>query len=104
MARQSSGLPVQFLGQSADAEDVTQEVFLQAYRLQRRESVRNWPGLLRQLAVCRALDRVCRRRPTLSIDGLALAASSASPSADCLASELADRLPEAIGRLPERPG
>jgi RNA polymerase sigma-70 factor (ECF subfamily) len=92
------------LGQAADAEDVTQEVFMEAYRLQRRQTVRSWAGLLRRLAVCRALDRVRRRRPILSIDGLSLAASNASPELDAVAAELAERLPDAISRLPEREG
>ena len=92
------------LGQPADAEDVTQEVFLEAYRLHRAQTVHNWAGLLRRLAVCRALDRIRRRRPTLSIDGLPLASSNASPELNAMAAELAERLPEAIGRLPEREG
>ena len=92
------------LGQPADAEDVTQEVFMQAYRLHRSQSVRNWGALLRRLAVCRALDRVRRRRPTVSIDGLALAASNASPELNAMAAELAENLAEAISRLPEREG
>jgi RNA polymerase sigma-70 factor, ECF subfamily len=92
------------LGQAADSEDVTQEVFMEAYRLHRGQSVRNWTALLRRLAVCRALDRVRRRRPTLSINGLSLAATNASPDLDAMGAELAERLPEAISRLPEREG
>ena len=92
------------VGQSADAEDVTQEVFMDAYRLHRSQAVRSWAALLRRLAVCRALDRVRRRRPTRSIDGLSLAASNASPELEAMAAELAARLPEAISRLPEREG
>ena len=92
------------LGQHADTEDVTQEVFLEAYRLHRRQSVRNWGALLRRLAVCRALDRVRRRRPSLSLDGLSLPATNASPVLEAVATELEERLPEAISRLPEREG
>ncbi len=98
------GAAWRILGQHADAEDVTQEVFLEAYQLQRGQPVRNWGALLRRLAVCRALDRVRRRRPTLSVDGLSLAASNASPELDAIAAELAERLPEAISQLPEREG
>jgi len=92
------------LGQAADAEDVTQEAFMDAYRLHRGQSVNNWPALLRRLAVCRALDRIRRRRPTLTINGLSLAASHGAPESDVIAAELAERLPEAIARLPEREG
>jgi RNA polymerase sigma-70 factor (ECF subfamily) len=98
------GCAWRILGQSTDAEDVTQEVFMEAYQLQHRESVRSWAVLLRRLSVCRALDRIRRRRPTVSIDGLLVAAPNASPELEAMASELAGRLPEAISRLPEREG
>ena len=39
------------LGHVADCEDVVQEVFLQAHCLRQKEAVRNWPGLLRWLAL-----------------------------------------------------
>jgi RNA polymerase sigma-70 factor, ECF subfamily len=92
------------LGKVADAEDVTQDVLMDAYRLNRRQPVNNWPALLQRLAACRALDRIRRRRPTLSINGLSLAASHTGSESDLIAAELADRLPEAIARLPEREG
>ena len=77
---------------------------MEVYRLQRRQPVRNWQALLRRLAVCRALDRVRRRRPTVSINDLSLRASRASPESDAMAAELAERLPAAISGLPEREG
>ena len=77
---------------------------MDAYRLHRRRSVNNWPALLRRLVVCRALDRIRRRRPTLTINGLSLAASVAEPESDLIAAELAERLPEAIASLPDREG
>jgi RNA polymerase sigma-70 factor, ECF subfamily len=98
------GTAWRILGQSADAEDVTQEVFLEAYRQRRSQSVRSWAALLRRIAVCRALDRVRRRRPTLSIHGLSMAAPDVSPELDAMAVELDEKLREAISRLPEREG
>lgn len=92
------------LGQSADAEDVTQEVFMEAYRQRRRQSVRSWAALLRRMAVCRALDRLRRRRPTLSIHGLSMAAADVSPELEAIAVEMADKLREAVSRIPEREG
>jgi RNA polymerase sigma-70 factor, ECF subfamily len=77
---------------------------MDAYRLHRSQSVHSWPALLRRLAVCRALDRVRRNRPTLTINGLSLATSHAGPESAVIAAELAERLPEAIARLPEREG
>jgi RNA polymerase sigma-70 factor, ECF subfamily len=90
------------LGQTADAEDVTQEVFLEAYQFQRGQAVRSWPALLRRLAVCRALDRLRRRRPAVSISELSLAAAGTNPEAEAMAAELAARLTEAIRGLPQR--
>ena len=46
------------LGHAADTEDIVQEVFLQVHQLQQSHAVRHWPGLLRRLAACRALDRL----------------------------------------------
>lgn len=92
------------LGQAADAEDVTQEVFLQAYELHRTQKVKNWLALLRRLAVCRALDRVRRRRPSVSIEALELVAGDPNPVSAAMAQELSDRLAHAIGQLPGREG
>ena len=98
------GAPGASLASAADAEDVTQEVFMDAFRLHRNQSVRSWAALLRRLAVCRALDQIRRRRPIVTINGLSLAGSDAGPESDVIAAELAEMLPEAIARLPEREG
>ncbi len=90
------------LGHAADAEDVTQEVFLEAFQLRRSQSVRNWPALLRRMAVCRALDRLRRRRPAVPLDSIAVSAGGASAESEAIAAELAERLSEAIGQLPSR--
>ena len=62
------------LGHAADAEDVTQEVFLEAFQLRSSQSVRSWPAMLRRMAVCRALDRLRRRRPAVPLDSIAVSA------------------------------
>jgi RNA polymerase sigma-70 factor (ECF subfamily) len=98
------GCAWRILGQSADAEDVTQEVFLEAWQLSRSQSIRSWAALLRHLAVCRTLDRLRRRKLGLSINGLPLAAPNPGPELDAVAVELVERLPEAIGQLPQREG
>ena len=49
------------VGNHADAADCTQEAFLTALKLSRRQRVRNWPALLGRLTTCRALDLLRRR-------------------------------------------
>lgn len=92
------------LGHAADAEDVVQEVFLQIHQLQQTRPVRYWVSLLRRLAVCRALDRLRQRRPSVPLDEMAVPATGESPEAAAMGHELADRLRQAVGQLPEREG
>ena len=97
------GTAWRILGHAADTEDVVQEVFLEVFRLRADGSVRSWPGYLRKMAACRALDRLRqKRRPVVSLNGLAL--NSLAPGPDLLAieNELADRLREAVAELPDR--
>ncbi len=89
------------LGHSADCEDVVQDVFLEAHRLQRLQRIRNWGGLLRRLATYRALDRLRQRREWHSLDGLAAAAAE-GPEAAVMRKELAERLRQVLAQLPER--
>jgi RNA polymerase sigma-70 factor (ECF subfamily) len=89
------------LGHVADAEDVVQDVFLEAYRLQQTQTVRHWPGLLRRMATCRALDRLRRRQVTVPVEGLPLTAPG-GPEDEAIASELEQRLLGALARLPPR--
>ena len=87
------------LGHVADAEDVVQDVFLEAYRLQQTQTVRHWPGLLRRMATCRALDRLRRRQVTVPVEDLPLAAPG-GPEDEAIANELEQRLLGALARLP----
>ncbi len=95
------GTAWRILGHASDTEDVVQEVFLQAYQVLRARGVRNWPGLLRRLAACRALDRLRQRKATVPLDGLDLVSSGSAPDAAAMGRELAERLREAIAQLPD---
>lgn len=90
------------VGHEADAEDVVQEVFFEAFRLPAGRRVENWPAFLKRLATCRALDSLRRRRSQVSIDGLAITAPADEPWAVASALELAERLRQALGELSER--
>lgn len=92
------------LGHSADAEDVVQEVFMEAVRLVRTQPVVHWGALLRKVAVSRAPARRRRRKPVETLDGLALIGSDDGPDEAAVARELRERLREEVARLPEREG
>ncbi len=88
------------LGNAADAEEIAQEVLVEAYRLAQLEPVRSWPGLLGRLATHRALDRLRQRRPTESIDAEPRAQRRSARTG--AARELATRLRGAIDTLPRQ--
>jgi RNA polymerase sigma-70 factor (ECF subfamily) len=90
------------LGHVADTEDIVQEVFLQVHQLQRTHTVRHWPGLLRRLAACRALDRLRQRKSTVSLNSQPLVDRDVGPEAVAVEHELAERLRRAIAQLPDR--
>jgi RNA polymerase sigma-70 factor, ECF subfamily len=96
------GAAWRILGHATDAEDVAQEVFLEAFRKWRRWPDNHWLGLLRRLAVCRALD--CRRRKTLitNIPWSELPSNAAGPSELVATNELMVLLRSAVDHLPRR--
>jgi RNA polymerase sigma factor (sigma-70 family) len=89
------------LGPGPDAEDVVQEVFLEVFQFQQREEIGNWAGLLRRVATHRALDRLRRRRRKEPLDGSEVSDVTDGPLERAVAGELAERLREAIARLPD---
>jgi RNA polymerase sigma-70 factor (ECF subfamily) len=95
------------VGNHADAWDCVQETFLEAVKIDRREPVRNWPAVLRHLATARALDLLRvryreRGRQSQDLDTAEAIGREPSPSSQAEASELADRLRVAVGKLPGR--
>jgi RNA polymerase sigma-70 factor (ECF subfamily) len=92
------------LGHGADVEDNVQEVFLEAFRFHKRETVQHWGGLLRRLATVGALAKLRRRRRESSLDVLAQPARESPPEEDLIARELEARLRRAVAALPEREG
>ena len=56
------------LGRAADVDDCAQDTFLHLFQLQQREPIRNWPGLLRHVAVTTALASLRRRRSDVPVE------------------------------------
>lgn len=92
---------MRILGNAQDAEDVSQEAFAEAFRLQQSGPVQNWTGLLVRLATLRALDALRRRQTTESLRDEDWV-SRHEPFDNAAARELAERLRFAISRLPEQ--
>ena len=92
------------LGDSAAAEDVVQEVFLEAFQMKQRRELSQWSGLLRRMATCRSLDWLRKRKLAVSVEALALASRMGDPFADAVSRELAERLREAVSELPPHEG
>lgn len=90
------------LGVVADAEDVTQDVFCEAWQIHTSREVANWPGLLRRLAVVRALDKLRRRRPNMPLTENHLAYDRDGPPDTAMARELANHLRQCIRQLPDQ--
>lgn len=96
------GAAWRILGHASDAEDVVQEVFLEAQQLANSQSVDHWAALLRRMATYRALDRLRRRKRALSLDGLPMPGKEHGPEAVAVGRELEARLRTAITQLPNR--
>jgi len=84
-----------------DAEDVSQDVFIEALRLHKAGPVQSWTGLLVRLATLRSLDRLRRNRPSLEIrEGDRM--STVEPLDELEAQELARWLQKALAQLPDQ--
>lgn len=91
------------LGTVHDAEDASQDVFLEAVVLYRRGPVQSWIGLLTRLATLRSLDRRRRRRPVAQIRENDLI-SCGEPEDQVVAAELDEWLRDEVARLPDQQG
>jgi RNA polymerase sigma-70 factor (ECF subfamily) len=96
---------LRILGRPHDAEDVTQESFVAAYRAigsyRGDGPLRAW---LLRIATRQALRRLAQRRPTADVDAVPepiLADSRAEPSRIAVATELRTELRDAVAGLPD---
>ncbi len=95
------------LGNHADALDCYQETLLGAMEVAQRETVRDWPALLRRLATARALDllrsryrRAGRSRPLANESSVV--SPQPGPRQLAEADDLLERLRAELAELPDR--
>lgn len=81
-----------------DAEDVSQEVLLEAYRMPQLPNA----SLLKRMAAFRAIDRLRVRATTDPLDEQACSVSNPSPDESIEGTEQASLLRDAISRLPRQ--
>ena len=99
------GLALQRLGNREDAQDVTQDVFLQGFqKLGQLRDPRCFPGWLRRITVRLALNRRTRRRPGLTLlnHGSGVAAPGADPMEMAVRTERAAMVRHCLGTLAAR--
>ncbi len=84
------------LGNATDAEDVAQDVFVEAFQRWMATTNHRWSGLLRRMAVCRALDQLRRIKRTDSLPEVACDPLAAEPVETAVARELEERLRHAL--------
>jgi RNA polymerase sigma-70 factor (ECF subfamily) len=86
------------LGDAAEAEDISQEVFLKLHsRLSEFEQQPNPSGWLYRVTVNQALDRIRRRRPTEEPEHLVSQAES--PESSAIKQQQLDKLARLLQRL-----
>ncbi len=95
------------LNHDADAADCFQRAFVSALTVADKEPVRNWPALLKRLAVARSLERLRQRRREANRrealpDGGGADDRAADPVQAAQAGELAEHLREALAQLDAR--
>lgn len=92
------------VGNDSDAADCYQDAFVSAWEFQKKELVKNWPGLLKRLATTRGLDRLrqksreSRRHGTLPNNEMS-DPTGKDPSLAAESGELAEQLRSAIAQL-----
>lgn len=89
------------LGSVHDAEDVSQIVFSEAFKIHTAGTVQTWTGLLVRLSTLRAIDLLRSRRRVTRISDVD-PITSYGPSDEAVGRELAAWLRNASGKLPQQ--
>lgn len=90
------------LGSVSDAEDVAQDVFLEAFRKFEPNAEHSWAGLLRRMAVCRSLDLLRCRTTSAKLVFQPIDFREPSVDSELLRQERHDQLRNAVQELPPR--
>lgn len=89
------------LGTVHDAEDISQLVFSELFRMSREKPVRDWTGLVVRMTTLRAIDHLRSRQHVVELSER-LVATSSDPAQSMIAVELADWLRDSLCRLPKQ--
>jgi len=92
-------------GNLADAEDVSQEVFAEAFLKWNDDPDQNWAGLLKRMSIYRAIDLLRSTKTTVSIEtdfAEVKESDSGNPVELAIANEIHQRLRTAVSHLPNR--
>ena len=96
------GVACRILGEPADAEDVVQEVFMEAQRVAASKKIKNWAAFLKRLAAFRSLDRLRQRKQTVPLDESFVADDRGNPQKIAMKVELDVAIRNAIAQLPQQ--
>lgn len=89
------------LGSVHDAEDASQIVFAEAFKLHQRGPVQTWTGLLVRLSTLRSIDQLRTRKESVQLSERDQT-SALEPVDDAVGRELAHWLRDATGNLPKQ--
>lgn len=93
-------LAYRMLGDRMEAEDAAQETFIRAYQgLEGFDMARPFKTWLLSIAAHHCIDRLRRRRPTVSLDEVQLSAASADPESAILRREVREQVQRLLDRL-----
>lgn len=90
------------LGRLPDAEDVAQEVLVEAFQKWSPQTGHSWSGLLKRMAVCRSLDLLRTRRTMHFLEFQPVDSREAAADQQMIRRELHDQLVELVAQLPKR--
>lgn len=89
------------LGSVHDAEDVSQNVFAEAFKLHQQGTVQTMTGLLVRLSTLRSIDQIRSRKESVPISSFDRV-TTAGPADEVASKELAAWLRQAASDLPEQ--